>query len=137
MIEKEINRRLTKQKSAILDYLKSVKTHPDAETVYEAIKEKNPRLSLSTVYRNLSLMSDEGLILKLSACGKSDRFDGDISPHQHFICNECGKVIDVDCKADLKSFGKIKNSDFGEIFSFCVYFYGLCKECKCQKNFKI
>jgi len=122
-----VSRRLTKQKSAILEYLKSTKTHPDAETVYEVIKEKLPNISLSTVYRNLSLMSEEGLILKLTPGGLSDHFDGDITQHQHFICNDCRRIVDVMCEIDLK------DKDFGEIFSYSVYFYGICKECKCKK----
>ena len=120
----KVNRRLTKQKAAILDYLKSTKTHPDAEAVYEALKAETPNISLSTVYRNLSLMSEEGMITKLATGGKSDHFDGDLSPHQHFICNCCGKIIDVMCEIDLK------DKDYGDVSSFCVYFYGLCKECK-------
>lgn len=127
MKEVKVNRRLTKQKSAILNYLRSTKTHPDAEAVYEALRTENPNISLSTVYRNLSLMSEEGTILKLATGGKSDHFDGDTSPHQHFICNCCGKIIDVMCEIDLK------DKNFGEISSYCVYFYGLCKECKSKK----
>lgn len=127
MNNEKVSRRLTKQKAAILEYLKNTKTHPDAETVYEVLREKIPNISLSTVYRNLSLMSEEGLILKLTPGGTSDHFDGDISPHQHFLCTDCGRIVDVDCKIDLK------NKNIGEISSYLVYFYGICKECKCKK----
>ena len=123
----KVNRRLTKQKTAILEYLKSTKTHPDAETVHEVLKENMPNISLSTVYRNLSLLSEEGLISKLSFGGMSDHFDGDVSLHQHFLCEKCGKILDVNCKIDLKDEG------LGEISSYSVYFYGICKECKCVK----
>ena len=124
MKETKVTRRITKQKLAILDYLKSTKTHPDAETVYKKLKLENPTLSLSTVYRNLSQMSDDGIILKLTPGGTSDHFDGDASPHHHFVCNKCGKIIDIMCEIG------VKNKDFGEIYSCCAYFYGLCKECK-------
>ena len=124
MSETVLNRRLTKQKTAILNYLRSTKTHPDAEAVYEALKSEMPNMSLSTVYRNLAQMSDDGIILKLVTGGKSDHFDGDLSPHQHFICNCCNKITDVEC--DIK----LREKDIGDISSYCVYFYGLCKECK-------
>lgn len=117
-------RRLTKQKTAILGYLKSTKTHPDAEAVYEALKTEFPNMSLSTIYRNLAQMSDDGIILKLVTGGKSDHFDGDLSPHQHFICNCCDKILDVSCEINLK------DKNIGNISSYSVYFYGLCKECK-------
>ena len=120
----KVNRRLTKQKVAILNYLKSTKTHPDAEAVYEALKAENPNISLSTVYRNLAQMSDDGIILKLVTGGKSDHFDGDTSPHQHFICSNCSKILDVMCEISLE------DKNIGDISSCCVYFYGLCKECK-------
>jgi len=86
--------RSTKQKAAIIDYLRSVKTHPSAETVYLALKRKMPRLSLGTVYRNLDAYAQEGKSLTFEVNGQQ-RFDGDVSPHSHFACEECGGVQDL------------------------------------------
>ena len=128
MAADKAKRRLTKQKSAILEYLKNTKTHPDAEKIYTDLKPKNTSISLSTVYRNLSQMSEDGLIIKLASGTKSDHFDGDTLPHNHFICNECGKIIDVYCNTIFPK------EDVGTITSFSVYFYGICKECKKAKK---
>ncbi|MCL5004407.1 MAG: transcriptional repressor, partial [Patescibacteria group bacterium] len=59
------NKRRTKQKTAILEYLRSVKTHPTAEAVYSALKNKISNLSLGTVYRNLSDFKKEGLLKEI------------------------------------------------------------------------
>lgn len=86
--------RSTKQKTAILEYLRGVKTHPSAETVYLALKKKMPQLSLGTVYRNLDAYAQEGKSLTFEVKGQQ-RFDGDVSPHSHFACEECGNVKDL------------------------------------------
>ena len=129
MADGNIKRRLTKQKTAILEYLRSTKSHPDAEKVYNTIKRDNPNISLSTVYRNLSQMADDGIILRLSAETKSDHFDADTSFHHHFICNSCGKISDVYCTDLIKP-----DTDVGTVTSCSVYFYGICKECEKRKK---
>ena len=86
--------RSTKQKTAILEYLRGVKTHPNAETVYLALKKKMPQLSLGTVYRNLDAYAKSGQSLQFEVKGQQ-RFDGDVSPHSHFACDGCGGVQDL------------------------------------------
>lgn len=86
--------RSTKQKTAIIEYLRSVKTHPSAETVYLALKKKMPQLSLGTVYRNLDAYAKGGQSLLFEVKGQQ-RFDGDVSPHSHFACETCGGVQDL------------------------------------------
>ena len=88
------SKRSTKQKTAILEHLRSVKTHPSAETVYLALKKKMPQLSLGTVYRNLDVYAREGKSLLFEVKGQQ-RFDGDVSPHSHFACESCGGVQDL------------------------------------------
>jgi Fur family transcriptional regulator, peroxide stress response regulator len=120
--------RITNQKQLILNYLQSVKTHPTTEEVFIAVKKKLPKISLATVYRNLELFSKKGLAQKIQ--GETKRFDGDISDHQHFVCDDCGKVFDIfkrllslrSINKEAERFGKIKNSQ--------VYLYGTCKECQ-------
>ncbi len=113
--------RNTKQRTIILDYLQSVKTHPNTETVYKDIKKKLPNISLATVYRILNNLSEEGNALKLD-CDVA-HFDGDTSEHAHFICSKCNKIYDVfDIKINVSSkVGKIKNKK--------LYLYGICKKC--------
>ena len=85
--------RLTNQKKAILDYLKSVKTHPTAEEIYQKVKKKLPRISRGTVYRILNNLKKKNQIQEIIT--EVSHFDADISSHTHFICQECGKIIDL------------------------------------------
>ncbi len=116
--------RQTKQKTVILGYLRSVKIHPTAETVYSAVKKEISNISLGTVYRNLEEFSRNEIIKKIEAAGKK-RFDGDISAHGHFICSECGRIDDLFFKKKPKiNFSKkysIDNTD--------LIIKGRCEKC--------
>jgi Fe2+ or Zn2+ uptake regulation protein len=121
--------RLTSQKQVILDYLMSVKTHPTAEQVFEQVKKKLPRISQGTVYRVLNNFAEKGSVQTIPANGVS-HFDGDTSPHAHFICQNCSRVYDIfDVCSDCKIL-KNKKTKVGKINNFKIYFYGECKKCK-------
>lgn len=124
MITKKVMERTTSQKKIILDYLMSVKTHPSVEDVYLAVRKKLPRISLGTVYRNLRSLKEKGQIQEISS--EVSHYDGDISPHSHFVCEKCRKIFDVFDKVDLS-----KKTKVGKIKNYQVYYYGICK--KCQK----
>ena len=119
----------SKQRDAIVAFLKTRKDHPTADTVYQEIRHTIPNISLGTVYRNLSLLSDRGEILRLSCDGKTDRFDADIRPHYHFICTECGCVQDVDFPYQEKIDQYANDSFSGTITSHDLLFHGICSDC--------
>ncbi len=87
--------RMTKQRAIILEELRKVKTHPTADEIYTLVRERMPRISLGTVYRNLDFLAETGEILKLESAGNTKRFDGDTSWHQHVRCTQCGCIGDV------------------------------------------
>ena len=87
--------RMTRQRAVILEELRKVKTHPTADELYSIVRERLPRISLGTVYRNLDFLADTGEIRRLEAAGTTKRFDGDISWHQHVRCIHCGRIGDV------------------------------------------
>ena len=86
----------SRQREIIKEYLASTKEHPTADTVYLHVRKTFPKISLGTVYRNLALLSERGEILKLSYEGGADHYDACTDPHYHFVCQECGAVIDLD-----------------------------------------
>ena len=88
--------RMTKQRQVILEELRKVKTHPTADDMYQMLRKKMPKISLGTVYRNLEILSESGIIQKLDVGGTQKRFDGDISIHSHVRCVDCGRVGDID-----------------------------------------
>jgi len=117
--------RNTSQKQIIKEYLSSVKTHPSAEEVYLAVQKKLPTISKATVYRILKSFKEKGIIKEIVS--DVSHFDGDITPHAHFICNKCKKVFDVfESNSQVKYKKNIKD---GKIDSCQICFYGLCNKC--------
>lgn len=119
----------SKQREAILAYLRSTTEHPTAETIYTSLKKENPKLSLGTVYRNLNLLAAGGEIQKLCCGDGTDHFDATVTPHYHFVCRGCNRVMDLSMPR-IESLNEEEMDDFvGEIHSHQVFFYGFCKEC--------
>lgn len=119
----------SKQRTAILAFLKTRKDHPTADFVYQEIRNEIPNISLGTVYRNLSLLADHGEILRLSCNGKSDRFDANTNPHYHFICKNCGCVQDLALSYSQQIEQMASTNFSGTITNHTILFEGYCKEC--------
>ena len=119
--------RQTFQKSVVLNYLKGVYTHPSAETVYLAVKEKIPNISKGTVYRILKNLVDKKEIKEITA--EVSRYDGDNSNHAHFICQTCNDIHDLMDFCKDCSILKNKKTKVGEINKYTVNFYGKCNKC--------
>ena len=117
--------RLTNQKQAVLHYLQDTKLHPSAETVYIQVKKKLPQISKGTVYRILDNFADNGEILRIDA--GINRFDADISQHNHFICEKCDNIYDIYLKKQKNIRKKIPK--IGEVHKKMVLFYGICNKC--------
>lgn len=124
----------SRQRESIKEFLMTQTSHPTADTVYENMKQIYPNISLGTVYRNLSLLTDLGEIRKLSSFGGADRYDGRIQPHCHFICTDCGKIVDIEAP-DTDSFLSEVQEDFaGKITGYTARFFGICEECMKKKE---
>lgn len=122
-------RKHSRQRDAIIALLKTRKDHPTADMVYKEIRNTIPNISLGTVYRNLSLLSENGEILKLTCDGKVDRFDACNTPHYHFMCKKCGCVQDVSIPYD-EQLNQLTDSAFeGTITGHSLLFEGYCKDC--------
>lgn len=128
--EKEaISRRQTRQRALVLEYLKSVKIHPTAETVYLHVVKQIPKITLATVYRNLNLLAEEGEILRLEI-NKEYRYDADISYHQHGVCQHCKKVFDFFQKnITMYALRKLDSKEFQPTAVEVIY-KGCCKDCQ-------
>ena len=122
-------RKRSQQREAILDFLKGRTDHPTADAVYNGIRQENPKISLGTVYRNLALLTSMGEIQCIAAGDGREHFDGNITPHDHFRCEKCARVIDLFSPAlDIEPVSQYP--DFkGRIKGRQTIYYGLCPEC--------
>lgn len=119
----------SKQREVIKNFLMTRKDHPTADTVYMNVQKELPNISLGTVYRNLSLLSDIGEIKRLRVGDGIDHFDADTSPHYHFVCTQCGAVSDLEM-SNIDEIQKIAGMNFdGKIDGHVTYFYGSCGKC--------
>ena len=122
--------RVTRQRTIILEELRKVVTHPTADEIYTMVRRRLPRISLGTVYRNLDLLTEQGVILKIESAGNSKRFDGNTSPHQHARCQKCGRMADLMLPVPLPDTRHIVVPGF-TITSARLEFDGLCDVCAC------
>lgn len=120
----------SKQREIIIKTLEENVIHPTAETLYSIIQKDYPEISKATLYRNLSQLSELGLIKKIEGLKTSAHYDHNTHLHYHFICEKCGKVFDVDCDVAKNVVG-IMEADTGfKVTSHEIVFRGLCKDCQ-------
>ena len=120
-----------KKRTAILSFLRQTKDHPSAEMVYNHLKQEIPDLSLGTVYRNLSMFKAQGEIISVGTVNGVERFDGNVEPHVHFVCNGCEAVIDLPQIHVPEELNRQVMEATGGTVDMCnLSFTGYCKDCK-------
>ena len=119
-----------RKRDAILEYLRNTKAHPSAETIYTDLKPEISDLAMGTVYRNLTLFRQQGLISSIATVSGVERFDANTDPHVHFICSDCDAVIDLDQMQIPDSLQAAASSCCGGRADSCqLSFTGLCRNC--------
>ncbi len=121
--------KLTKQRAAVLSVLRSTTEHPPADWVYSQVRRILPRISLGTVYRNLSELRDAGLLLELDFGMGCSRFDFKTEPHYHIMCLKCGKVEDVMIPVKAGIERAAGDATGYTILSHTIQFRGICSAC--------
>ncbi|HLR53534.1 MAG TPA: peroxide-responsive transcriptional repressor PerR [Pseudogracilibacillus sp.] len=125
--------RITPQRHAVLEYLLTAETHPTADEIYKALENKFPNMSVATVYNNLRILRELGLVRELTYGDDSSRFDSNMVDHYHIICDECGKIVDFHYPTldEIESLAE-KVSGFN-INYHRMELYGICEECSQAK----
>lgn len=118
--------RVTKQRIEIYKEIFNSKNHPDAETVFEAVRKKLPDVSLDTVYRTLSSLEELKMVFRVDGLLQKTRYDADYSPHCHFLCVKCNEIYDISQKEKFKP---DINLDCGEVLDVNLQIRGICKKC--------
>lgn len=138
MTDKEVSERLssrgirpTQQRIAVYGYLLRHPVHPSADTIYQALTREFPVFSRTTIYNTLDILTKAGLVRPVSISPDEQRYDAETKDHGHFLCRECGEILDFSLDASL-------------LASICppgcekeqgdVFFTGLCPSCARKRH---
>ncbi|WP_017754307.1 peroxide-responsive transcriptional repressor PerR [Calidifontibacillus oryziterrae] len=122
--------RITPQRHAILEFLLNSMTHPTADEIYKALEGKFPNMSVATVYNNLRVFKEVGLVRELTYGDSSSRFDCNVSDHYHAICEQCGKIVDFHYPGLDEVETIVEHVTGFEVSHHRMEVYGTCTDCK-------
>jgi Fur family ferric uptake transcriptional regulator len=118
----------------ILEELRKAASHPTAPELYDRVRVRLPRISLSTVYRNLDRLVQQGVVNRIDGGPGQSRYDGDIEPHVHIRCVSCERVDDAPfLPAGLVAEYESRFPDH-EILGSRFELIGICPACRRRKE---
>jgi Fur family peroxide stress response transcriptional regulator len=125
--------KVTPQRQCIFKVLADNEQHPSADAVYERVREEMPTISLRTVYQTLNDLADMGELSQLDLGTGSTRFDPNLDPHHHLVCDRCGRVHDI--YADFTDVHVPAGSTHGyRVSNTEIVFRGLCPTCQASND---
>lgn len=121
---------ITKQRQAVLQVIREADAHLTANEVFDGARHLLPGISFATVYNSLRYLKQEGLIGEVRFGTDASRYDRTLTRHDHAVCNDCGKLIDIDLPIpdDLLKKGERLSKFKAE--SIEVVLRGRCPECR-------
>lgn len=117
---------MTKQRRIIHCIISNSCEHLSADEIYLEAKKQMPGIAIGTVYRNLGLMVDAGEIRKIPVAGHPDRYDKSTRPHDHMLCEKCGRLVDLSI-GDISAL--IEDKTGTSVTSYELYVNGICSDC--------
>ena len=120
----------TTQKQAIYDWVKNSESHPTAQDVFEGVRKQLPNISFATVYRNLDAMSKAGKLCEVQFIDKVKRYEAHLKPHQHFVCEKCHRIIDMELSKLLNVDEVSDMLQCHTVHDYKLELIGLCASCK-------
>lgn len=126
----EKSRRNTRQRQVVLEELRKLTSHPTAAELYELARQRLAKISLGTVYRNLELLVQMGVIRKLETAGSEARFDADVNHHYHVRCVRCQRVDDAYGLPHNPIKEEVMQLNGYDIVGLRLEFIGICPSCQ-------
>lgn len=120
----------SKQREALLRALKSTRSHPSADWLYDELRKEFPNISLGTVYRNLALLADNGIIQRITTGSGREHFDGFTNEHSHFVCTQCDSIYDINLSGTSELDNEVEKSLGAKVDDHSLVFYGICSTCQ-------
>ena len=119
----------TKQRRVVFETIQGTLSHPTADWIFERVRMTIPKISLGTVYRNLSVLKDGGMVREIYGSDRRAHYDANTHQHAHFICSACGSIGDVHNLPEL-DVRAIKELVGCEVTEQRVEFTGVCAGCR-------
>ena len=118
---------MTKQRELIMSILKQSDRHLTADEIFFLAKLKMPSIAMATIYNNLNAMNEAGIVKRLHIDGVADCFDKIMEPHDHLLCDKCGRISDI----KLPSLSATLEAEIGaEIEDYELTVHYVCPECR-------
>jgi len=113
----------------VLDVLRALTCHPTANELFPTVRDHMPTISLGTVYRNLEILVEDGQVIRLDQGGPEFRYDGNTIPHNHFRCEQCGRVHDVGLV--VTALESLVGTTVGrhKVTGYSLVLHGICATC--------
>lgn len=127
-----IERRKTNQRQWVLETVKQL-GHLSAQDTYEQIRADHPEISVATVYRNLNVLMESGLVQVVSHTSQKEIYDARTDSHAHFICRECGQIFDIEESYSLTMARQIELSGH-QVDEIKSTVFGCCAPCRVQQS---
>ena len=128
----ETKMRSSATRNSIYSYLCGTKEHPSAEMIYNDLKADIPNLSLGTVYRNLKQLEEIGRVIRVTKVNNYERYDANCEDHVHFVCERCGRVIDI-MDADIhKATAALNIPNGSKVKRLQIVIEGTCGICSAE-----
>ena len=124
-------RRVTEQRRLLLDIIRTQGEHLDAEQIYALARQQNPRLSLSTVYRTLSLLRDLGLVDEVHLGEDHHHYElKQATAHHHLVCRACGRVTEFSTSLADELAASVGDEHGYDVQEVRIDLLGLCAQCR-------
>lgn len=127
---KERSLRMTRQRQVIMEELRATDQHPSADDLHGRVKQKLPRISLGTVYRNLEILTELGEIQTIALAGSLKRFDGIPQNHYHMRCVHCDRLVDAPMEVIDSLERALQEKTEFRILDHQLEFTGICPDCQ-------
>ncbi len=122
--------KLTRQREAVLQVIRSREDHPTASEIFQAARLQLPTISYATVYNSLRFLKETGLVHEIKFGDGASRYDRETERHDHAICNECGKLVDFDLPQAAELMQAAARKSKFKPASVHLMLRGVCPECR-------
>ena len=130
-------RRITLQRQIVLDVIETAEKHLDAESIFQRARQKDPNISLATVYRTLAVLTEMGLVERsyLARNHEREHYEPVGAPkHHHFTCLDCHQVIEFQSPGLNHLISQFQEEVGVQVLHACICVEGYCRECVLKHN---